>query len=282
MSALTQTSSRFRRRPSSSSFGRNNSRFDQQREPFESYDDHMGAQHTLNPKTNRMALFKDNIVNASGRNRALAVGGVVLFFMIICGLYWKFSGNSKTIDEGDEYDEEYGEKQRLIHKKKRRRVRFEDEQGGSYNLDSDDEEEEKDAETLARERQMAQTAHIQQLVGVLSGIKTEINTNTGEIEEVQDKIQEMVGESKESYDDEQSAMENEQSLATAFLMKDDIDKQRNGRAQLKQELELNKVHLMKRYNEQLNMVKHYGGLYREQYGTDPPINFTPPEQLDGR
>lgn len=206
--------------------------------------------------------LKDKVSNASGKNRMVVVGGVVVLFALGLVLYWKF-GRKDDVNQ-----------EQLIEDKFGRRVRWGDK---DQNGEEDEEEEgEEDPAEVAREQQMGAAREIQQMVNALSALKQQLDRNAQEAAANMEKIQGMVGENKASYDDALSSFEADQSLSTAFMMKDDLDKRRNGMAQLQQELELTKTDLAKQYNMQLHMVKQLGAAYKGRYGTDPPIEFNGP------
>lgn len=188
---------------------------------------------------------------ASNSSRALVIS---MFFITGASLFWVMTRGTSVVEEEErEEEEEYV-----------RRVRFADEVEA-------DEAERINAEELMKRQKIAQTAQIQGLLNEMQGVSREIGQVEGELQATGASLDSLTGDDKVSYDTNLSDFESEQSIDKAFMMKDDIDKKRQGMIDLQKELGMHRDFLKNRYNQIVNGAKQMGQQYQQMYGEDPPV-----------
>jgi hypothetical protein len=183
--------------------------------------------------------------------------GVVV---VVIGAIFIYSRYYKSHHNKNETEDNTGEKP---SRRSGRRVHFD----GDH--EEEDDEDEMEAEERARMEQQQMVSHIKAMSAYLSTMQKEIQHNDKEIAENKQKLATLFGSNNSAAaagDDEMSRFEDEQSLDTAFIMKDDLDKQRAGVAKLDEELGLNKGHLIKKYNHQIDLIKQATAVYHQRYG----------------
>lgn len=192
----------------------------------------------------RSALFEGE---NSKRNMAIATGLVLA--AIAAAYTYKQSGSTAAKEEQAAYEEEV------------KRVRFADEDNRM------------DEETLMRQRAVeerdADLHNVRMLMQSIQINESALKNNAAEMNKVNSNANSLMNnETKASYDDDMSSFESEQNLSTAFMMKDDIDKKRNGVNQLNRELGLQKQHFTAQRMQQNNELNKAVHMYAQKYPGD--------------
>jgi len=125
---------------------------------------------------------------------------------------------------------------------------------------------------LEEQEQWQQHSKIKQMMGILDVMRAEMTETDKKYTENKQAMDKVFGSknkaSAASFDDELSSFEEEQSLDTAFIMKEELEKQRNQLTELDKELTEKKGKMAQEYQHLLSVVKQESEAYKSTYGVD--------------
>lgn len=200
------------------------------------------------------------IKNASGRQKMMVIGGFIVAGVVLLIIYKRYSISDDTIP----IESSHPEKEVAISRGSSKRVRWKDQE------DEGDGELEEIREFEEQDRRMEQLEFANEIEGLLIKLdqtKEQIKANEGSMKKTASEMNEVFGDNTTSYDDTLTSMETEQSFGTAFMMKTDIDKKRQGMIQYTQELGKQQQQLMQQGTQIQNVYNQKQQEYTGRYGT---------------
>ena len=236
--------------------------------------EHDAADHRDSSAVSSTTTMGGAIANATGRQKMMVIGVLIVVCMIGFIVYRRYSGSSSggkkhKGKKGAARDEDMPEDGHSEHEnghaprersnnKHGKHVRWADEEGGNL-LDEFDEQD-----ALMEKMQMARD--IENVLSQMDAAKQHMNATGSEISKTKNNMSGQFGERGESYDDDITSMESEQSLDTAFMMKADIDKKRQGMIQYSQELGKQQQQLSQRGSQLQMQYLQKQQEYENKYG----------------
>ena len=167
---------------------------------------------------------------------------------------------------GEEMHDAGPDERSIPPSKRNKQVRWGDEVEDGSSLE-EIQEFEKQKEIMGTE------ADIERVLQDIDRVKQEIERRDQMKKQLQAKIQNVFGEVKASFDDDQTLRESEQSLEMAFMPKADMDKKKTEMLEMQKKLE-----------EETNQLIHQGKSMANQYNTlqQEYVNFMGKPYVPGR